>query len=302
MTGCDVFVDVGKSGLRVEVAGDGELKVSEGRGVSPTEPGDHGALVGEEAARLIAAAGIGPIRCVIVGATTELSPPEHDALVRALRTIAPSAVIAVTDDGTLAHARRLNRAGVLLAVGTGVIAIARSQAGDLARFDGWGPLAGDRGSATAVGVAALRDAFRAVDEGRDSALRSLVAERIGPLDVVLARTVLADSQWPAHLAALAPAVGELAEHGDRDAGVILDDAATDLARTTRIAVTAAGERTVVVAGRFGESEAIRSRLRRALDGDDITVTTGLDRAVVSAQEILRGPYASWMTIDTGEPA
>ncbi|MGC4152846.1 MAG: hypothetical protein QM628_07170 [Propionicimonas sp.] len=289
------FIDVGKSGIRLQTVVDGVFRTYFGEGLSPTQSGNHGAALGRNIESLLAEAAIPPPEHLVIGSTGELTPTELHSLFTVLGRAIPEAVVALTDDGTLAHARFLNAPGTVLCVGTGVIAIARSLAGELRRFDGWGPLAGDRGSAVEVGRSALRSAHRAVDEGRSSELRDCVATRLGAVDLTAARAVLSDPRWPATLAGLALGVCELADAGVAEAAVILDAAATELHQTTRCAVAAAGVPGVVITGRFGTAAALRSRLEALFHSDGIRMLAPLPEQSVAAAEIMTGPYGPSMT-------
>lgn len=298
----DVFIDIGKSGIR------GEIVRATGRhafarpGISPVEPGDHGELLGVSISAGLAEAGAEAARHILIGSTSELTDAEKESLFRRLRPAAPHAVIAVTDDGTLAHARRLGAPGILLAVGTGVIAIARSNEGDLTRYDGWGPLSGDRGAAVDVGRQALRAAYAAADGGTDAALRTAVERRLGSIDLVAARRLLTDPAWPALLAQLAQDVCTLADAGDPDAARILDDAAAELAATVRMALAGSGARDLAIVGRFGTAPAMASRLERAIVAVGARPVPARGNDAVGAREILAGPYASSFTIDVPHDA
>lgn len=295
--GTDVFADLGKSGLRVQVHHGTSLRTRTGDGISPTQRGDLGEILGRGISALLAQEQTVRVDRVVIGSTSELTAHETASLFRVLRPSVPAAVIAVTDDGTLAHARRLNAPGVLLSVGTGVIAIARSGAGAFRRFDGWGPLSGDRGSAVDVGRRALRSAYRAVDAGIGTPLRDAVAARIGPLGLDTARGVLADERWPALLARIAEDVCAVADAGDDDAARILDDAVEELAGTARMAAEAAGVPEIVVTGRFGTSPAVAARLMPAVRAIGLRPVDPHGDTAVSAREIVVGPYADLLAVD-----
>ncbi|TFV84163.1 hypothetical protein E4V99_03585 [Microbacterium sp. dk485] len=295
MTSVGAFVDIGKSQTRLHALGSGQIRTHSAEGISPSEKGDHGRIIAETIGRLLAEAGAESATHLLIGSTSELSAPEVESLFHELRVRIPEAVIGLTDDGTLSHARALNAPGVVLAVGTGVIAVARTADGGVSRFDGWGPLAGDRGSAVQVGRWALRAAYRAVDEARHSPLRRAVEQMLGELTPYVARAVVADERWPATLAGFAVQVCDAADHGDAEAGAILDDAVDELIRTARMSVTAAGAGDVVVTGRFGEAPALRTRLALRFADEDMRLSAPLPPDAVGIEEILSGPYASSIT-------
>jgi N-acetylglucosamine kinase-like BadF-type ATPase len=68
--------------------------------------------------------------------------------------------VTVTSDAVTAHAGALGgRTGVVLAIGTGAVAIGIGDDGTYARVDGWGPWLGDEGSGAWIGAAGLRAAL-----------------------------------------------------------------------------------------------------------------------------------------------
>ncbi|MGB4136106.1 MAG: hypothetical protein WA971_06065, partial [Microbacterium sp.] len=145
-----VVIDVGKSGSRLRARIGGRERTSSlGRGISPAEPGDHGDLLGRIVVELLEDAAIpSGVRGVVVGATCDLQGGEHLSFESVVRAAAPEAVLVLSDDGVLAHARAFGaRGGIVLSVGTGVIGVALAPGGLVVRADGWGPLLGDRGSA-----------------------------------------------------------------------------------------------------------------------------------------------------------
>lgn len=297
----DVFVDIGKSGLRLEAATSTGWAERSGAGVSPTVRGDLGLLLGDRIVELLAGPEGRDARRVLIGSTSELTDAERESLLRVVGRAHPAAVIAITDDGSLAHARRLNAPGVLFSIGTGTIAIARTPDGRLSRFDGWGPLAGDRGAAVDVGRRALRAAYRDIDRAADTMLRTAADRRLGGIDLMTARATLADESWPAVLAGLAEDVCTAAAAGDEEAGTLLDDAVAELADTARLAVASAGVPELLVVGRFGTAPAVSERLAPALAACGIRLVDALPPDAVGAREILAGPYALALHIATPAP-
>ena len=297
MPGHDVFVDVGKSGLRLEYRDGNLTRVAESpTGISPASEGDQGGPLASEVLRLMSKLDVESVTTVVIGSTAELTAPERERVGAELKRVLPSVVVGITDDGTLAHARYLGGPGILLAVGTGVIAISRDRDDVLRRRDGWGPLLGDRGGAVGVGLAALRAAFSAVDDQQDTLLRGAVESLFGVLDVHKARDITSRPDWPAAVAELAPLVCALAAEGDPAAVDILEKAADELVNTVRRAADLASVTQVMVLGRFGVSEQVSSRLSRRL------AEAGLGRAMpdmtrrIPASAVLEGPYRPWVHV------
>ena len=187
---------------------------------------------------------------LVVGAAGALAAPlEATQVGDALRTAFVDWAIAVTSDAVTSHVGALGGSpGVVLAAGTGAVAIGVSATGSVHVVDGAGPLLGDEGGGTWIGLAGLRAALRAND-GRAEATPLLAAarKRFGDLGALPAR--LADDAAAARtIAAFAPDVVRCAVRGDRIAQDVVDGAAAALAATTRAAVRAtAAEGSVAVA-------------------------------------------------------
>lgn len=144
--------------------------------------------------------------------------------------------VALTSDMTTSHAGALGGGpGVVVAAGTGAVALAVDDRGRSAMRDGWGHLLGDRGSGFQVGREGLAEAL-AEHEGRSgsAALRRLAQQRYGDLDR-LPGTVLAAANPARLVAAFAPDVLRAADDGDERAVAIWDRAGRDLARTAAAA-------------------------------------------------------------------
>ncbi|NHI11697.1 BadF/BadG/BcrA/BcrD ATPase [Streptomyces sp. KO7888] len=139
---------------------------------------------------------------------------------------------AVTSDAVTAHAGALGgRAGVVLAIGTGSVAVGIGADGAYARVDGWGPLLGDDGSGARIGTAGLRAALRAHDgRGPATSLLNAAAGLFGDLERLPAR-VGRDGNPARTAASFAPEVARAADAGDVVASAIVRDAAADLAET-----------------------------------------------------------------------
>jgi glucosamine kinase len=128
-----------------------------------------------------------------------------------------------------------DRAGVVVAAGTGVTVLACRDGSSPARVNGWGPTLGDEGGGYWVGQQGLRSAYRFTD-GRPGSerLAELARETFGDLQ----RLPAALAQSPrrvADVASFAPQVAHAAEAGDRDALRIWQRAAMHLAEATSAA-------------------------------------------------------------------
>jgi N-acetylmuramic acid 6-phosphate etherase len=239
-------VDLGKTSCRAAATG----RRAQGAGA----PGlaAPGGVRAAEAAVLAVASELGRADEVIVGAAGALAAPAAArALADALLTSLPAKRIAVTSDAVIAHAGALNgQPGVVLIVGTGVVALAIDANGALCTADGWGPWLGDEGGGAWIGAAGLRAALRAHDgRGPSTALLDAARARFG-----------APQTWPAQLtgaaalASFAPDV--LAAQGDAAALKIVTAAAEALAATAR----AVGDGPVAMVGGLAGVQALREQL------------------------------------------
>jgi N-acetylglucosamine kinase-like BadF-type ATPase len=221
-----VAVDGGQSGTRL-AASDGR------RGTGPgfTHGGDPVATNLRIVARAAADAGLtGPVGTVCLGLTGLPADPAGRAelAARVAELLDARGEVRLCDDSVTAHGGALPEGrGVVLAAGTGVIALAVGD-GVARRFDGHGYLFGDCGGSFAIGRAAMAAILRARD-GRGPATALAGAE---PGALYASPTVVDD------VAHLAPQVFAAAAQGDRVARQIVEAAAADLAETVTAAVRA----------------------------------------------------------------
>ncbi|MGW2463375.1 N-acetylglucosamine kinase [Streptomyces sp. NPDC004457] len=274
-----VAVDLGKTGCRA-VLWDGAGPAREVHEV-PGAPG----LATEDGVTTARAAVLAAVRpllarepsvrpsAVCVGAAGAAAAPDAARALAGLLLADLSAdEVAVTSDAVTAHAGALGgRTGVVLAIGTGAVAIGIGDDGAYARVDGWGPWLGDEGSGAWIGAAGLRAALRAHDgRGPDTALLAAATERFGDPDRL--PSALGRDGNPARTAAsFAPDVARTAAAGDPAASAIVRDAATALgeavlAAARRIGGGEHGLDVAVTGGLTGLGEPLLGPLRSALAG------------------------------------
>lgn len=239
-------VDLGKTGCRV-ARFKGSSATAVVTGSAPGAPGlatrggvDTAAETINAAVVEMGRAGSSAPRSACVGAAGAAAAPDAAReLAGRLLDLLGVDEVSVTSDAITAHAGALlGTAGVVLAMGTGAVAVGLSGDGGFTRVDGWGPLLGDEGSGAWIGLAGVRAALRAHD-GRGPAT-GLVAAAEHAFDVPLEKlpAALGGSQNPARSAAsFAPDVARLAAH-DAVAAEIVDEAAQALAATTAVALGA----------------------------------------------------------------
>ncbi len=118
-----------------------------------------------------------------------------------------------------------------LVSGTGSVAVACAQDGEILRSGGWGHIIGDEGSGYDVGIGALRAAMAAYD-GRAGAtlLLRLILRRWRLPDVAaLIDYVYSDRCAKSEIASIAEDVFSAAEQQDKVAAALIDNAAKQLA-------------------------------------------------------------------------
>jgi len=117
--------------------------------------------------------------------------------------------------------------GILQIAGTGSNTIGRAPDGSRESAGGWSSHLGDEGSGYWIGLHAVRRALRAYDREEPTGILKRVGEIWGTPDIG-ELVNLGDSTPGPDFAALAPAIGELAEAGDAVAVGVLQQAAADL--------------------------------------------------------------------------
>lgn len=170
-----------------------------------------------------------------LGRARDRSPALAAGLARAYGT----ANIVLSSDITISHAGALGGApGVVIAAGTGSVALAIDQAGKSALCDGWGYLLGDDGSGYAIGRAGLAAALREHDgRGGSPQLHRLAEQRFGSLEA-LPTTIHTSGNPPRFIATFTTDVAAATQAGDPVAARIWQSAAQALAATA----VAAGRR------------------------------------------------------------
>lgn len=169
--------------------------------------------------------------------------------------------------------------GLLLVSGTGSVAWGRNARGRFARAGGWGPLLGDEGSGHAVARAALGRVTREAD-GREAA-SELGPRLLGRLGLDAAEDLVG---WVAgasraEVAALAPAVVELADEGVRPAGEIVDAAVEELVAAAEAVLGGLGPwdgppPLALTGGLLDPDGPLRPRVARAVGRLDLRVEEG----------------------------
>lgn len=277
----------GSGGPRTSTDGPGLPDVADGHGSA----GSFAAALAPLLARLVLPRR--PLDVVCVGMTGVLRPgPAAAAVAEAVHELLPARRVLVTSDVVTGYCGAVGLGpGVVVAAGTGVIALAAGPGG-VARVDGWGYLLGDAGSGFEIGRRGLAAALRAHDgRGGSERLSELAAAAFGPLDEVVERVYGAGNPVGA-VAAFAAQVADAARHGDRQARAIWEDAADEVAGTALAAAARAlgpappaPDRTAAATGRAGAGGG-EGTTGRAGDEATLSWTGGL----FDAADLLLEPF------------
>ena len=227
-----IGADVGgsKSAVGISEPGGPILSRAEGPGaaVRPGRALASAGVVAEVVRRALAGVGRLGGDVLVVGAAGAGRDPERTELQKALRAETLADKVIVTTDIEIALEGAFDGPGIVVSAGTGSIAVGRDRQGTRRRIGGYGWQLGDEGSGYAIGRAALGAVSRAHD-GRSpcTALtdRVLAITRSTDFDALVRWAAGAS---PAEIAALAPAVLQVAAQGDPLAQGIADYAAREL--------------------------------------------------------------------------
>lgn len=235
-------IDLGKTGCRAVLLSAGSRVQQDGKGApglaSPDGAASAEAAIVAVALPMLYAAGISSLSGVCVGAAGMLAAPQAArALARRLCLVMSAGEVAVTSDAITSHAGALGgQPGVVLAAGTGAVAIAIGADGVMSRADGWGPRLGDEGGGAWIGFQGLRAAMRAHDGRAPPTSLMAAATRLGAL-ADIAALVESHPNPPQLAAGFAPDIYRAAEQGDAVAAEIIRRAGLRLAETVAAAAS-----------------------------------------------------------------
>ena len=156
--------------------------------------------------------------------------PNPSAIGLMCNQLTGAASVGITDDGIAALAGALGgRDGVAIAVGSGVVAVARKN-NQVAHRDGDGPTLGDDGSGFWIGREGLRAAVRCIeDRGAATKLVSIIEEAHG--SIYEAIRTKSDAEIMSWCLEVTPLVLKAAETGDAVAMSIRNSAVRLLSQT-----------------------------------------------------------------------
>ena len=271
--GATLAVDAGQTATRASVV-DGDLAGPTGHGPGVRHlqsPGgvEHAVAAIHTAAQQAGLAGSVAVVCLGLSGFADATAGLERLASELARRVGAARVVIASDVVTSYLGSLGLRPGVVLAAGTGSVALAADADGSVAFVDGWGHLLGDAGSGFAIGQAGLASALRAVDgRGGSAALRTRAEAAFGRLDE-LPTTIYGGEEPARRVAEFAQAVADAAHAGDEAARAIWAAAAGELATTA----VAAAERT------FGAGVPA-----------DVSWAGGL----FAAEDLLRAPFARWL--------
>jgi len=233
--GPTLAVDAGQTATRASVV-DGGLTapVGHGPGVRHLQsPGgvEHAAAAIHAAAQQAGLPGGVGVVCVGLSGFAD-NVPDLERLAAELERRLGAQRVVIASDVVTSHLGAFGlRPGVVVAAGTGSVALAADGGGAVAFVDGWGHLLGDAGSGFAIGQAGLAGALRSVDgRGGSEALRARAEAVFGRL-VELPTAIYGGEEPARRVAGFAEAVADAAHAGDEAARAIWTAAAGELATT-----------------------------------------------------------------------
>jgi glucosamine kinase len=263
----DVAIDAGQTRMRVGLARAGRVTGQAERAGLTYRHGLRPAAavldaIAEPWAQLAPTCKVGT---VCLGLTSVLgSEAEYAALAAGLLDRLGADRVLVAGDVITAHAGALDLGpGVVLAAGTGAIALGVDDDGRHRQVDGWGYLCGDAGGGFWIGRRGLDVALRGHD-GRTTPgpLTARAAQVFGDLDQ-LAENLYPDPDAVARVADFAPAVLDLAE-SDVACAAIAAQAAQELAATV-LAAAGPGDPRISWTGRLLGHDGLRQRFAEAVE-------------------------------------
>jgi uncharacterized phosphosugar-binding protein/N-acetylglucosamine kinase-like BadF-type ATPase len=293
-----VGVDGGKSGIRLQIVGTSDVV---------TVPGEvQGLDLAERLADAVADAWAAtdrpPVSTLVAGLTAvPADQGERDWLARRLAEIVDAEQVIIVDDALTAHAAAFSgRPGIVVAIGTGMVALGSDGEGLWARAAGDGHLLGDAGGGFALGQAGLTAALRAAD-GR-GAPTSLLASALSLYDATsdsLADRIHQVADPVATVSSFALTVVGAADTGDPLAAAIVDAAISEMSdAAVAVAIKLGSSSLPVVAvggltGITGLRESLRLRLSERLGEVSVELSSAspLDGACLLASDpsLAHGP-------------
>jgi len=231
--GAVLAADGGKSGLRIVVRDGAETFYGRAAGTFAVGREVLAGVLDSLRSAIQDSGFAGSVAAVCAGLTSvPLDRRAYTELRDGIVNVCGAPSVAVLEDCVTAHRGALGRPGTVLAVGTGVVAMAIGKTGAAARRDGWGPLLGDRGSGFDIGRRGLRAAWSATDGvAEPTALSARMVQFLGGEHLADVQRFYARADVVPRVSEFAVEVFAAAHSGDAVATGIIRRSAADLAAT-----------------------------------------------------------------------
>ena len=236
-----ILIDGGQGGCRIVYMAEGDrVLTGNGAGLS-RQARDRSAGVLRVIER--AFADLGPrspdaVDAIVAGLTGfDGASQTAGTVADGFRTLVRTGRVVVTNDAVTSYLGAIGfEPGVVVAAGTGVIALAGDRDGNFARSDGWGYILGDDGGGYYIGRRGLASALRAHDgRGGSQALLQRAKDEFGKPESLRDR-VYSSPNPVDEVARFALEVAEAAREGDSVAEEIWAIAAREVAQTATAAL------------------------------------------------------------------
>jgi glucosamine kinase len=236
-----ILIDGGQGGCRIVYMAEGDrVLTGNGAGLS-RQARDRSAGVLRVIER--AFADLGPrspdaVDAIVAGLTGfDGASQTAGTVADGFRTLVRTGRVVVTNDAVTSYLGAIGfEPGVVVAAGTGVIALAGDRDGNFARSDGWGYILGDDGGGYYIGRRGLASALRAHDgRGGSQALLQRAKDEFGEPESLRDR-VYSSPNPVGEVARFALEVAEAAREGDSVAEEIWAIAAREVAQTATAAL------------------------------------------------------------------
>lgn len=198
-----------------------------------------------------------------------------------------------------AGALGLTDGGVVVAAGTGSVALGADMRGTWLRADGWGYLLGDHGSGAWIGRMGMQAGLRASDHrpGGSSRLLKAVEDRFGDPTKLVAE-LMERPDRSGIMGSFAPEVAAAAGEGDVIASAILTEAGGHLADTATAALPAEAKRVVATTGNlFKMRGPLWDAFTRRLDTAGLELRAALASGVDGALDLARAMIADKLPLN-----
>ena len=279
-----VVIDAGKSTVRAAVFVGERVLARHRDDEGFPHPGAPGAreLGLELVGRALHSLGGAPYDLVVLAATGIRTIGAAERSLRTSLTEHLGCEVIVANDVVAAYLGAFGpSSGVLVQAGTGSLVLGVADGRPPVHLDGWGHLAGDRGSGFALGRAGLRAACSALDgTGADTELARHLA---GPDPEQVIRDLYSSVSPVKDVAALAPTVLRTAAAGDRAALDVVTTIAQELAAMIRTAARRLGDPHLEVlpvagvGGLFADrlfADTVTAQLREHCPGAEVRESAG----------------------------